>query len=44
VYVPIGVKEIDSLEALNYLFDTLMYGGTVLLLAGAMPRSERNTW
>jgi uncharacterized membrane protein YphA (DoxX/SURF4 family) len=43
VYVPIGVKEIDSLEALNYLFDTLMYGGTVLLLAGAMPRSERNT-
>jgi len=40
VYVPIGVAEFDSLEGLNYLFDTLMYCGTVLLLAGAMPRSE----
>ena len=40
VYVPIGVAELDSLEGLNYLFDTLMYCGTVLLLAGAMPRPE----
>jgi uncharacterized membrane protein len=40
VYVPIGVAEVDSLEGLNYLFDTLMYCGTVLLLAGAMPHSE----
>ena len=39
VYVPIAVTERDSLEGLNYLFDTLMYCGTVLLLAGAMPRS-----
>jgi uncharacterized membrane protein YphA (DoxX/SURF4 family) len=39
VYVPIAVAERDSLEGLNYLFDTLMYCGTVLLLAGAMPRS-----
>jgi uncharacterized membrane protein YphA (DoxX/SURF4 family)/uncharacterized membrane protein len=42
VYVPIAVVERDSLEGLNYLFDTLMYCGTVLLLAGAMPRSERS--
>ncbi len=40
-YVPIAVAERDSLEGLNYLFDTLMYCGTLLLLAGAMPRSER---
>jgi hypothetical protein len=25
-------------NGLNYLFDTLMFCGTVLLLAGAMPR------
>jgi uncharacterized membrane protein len=42
VYVPIGVAERGSLEGLNYLFDTLMYCGTVLLLAGAMPRSEQS--
>jgi uncharacterized membrane protein YphA (DoxX/SURF4 family) len=40
VYVPIAVAERDSLEGLNYLFDTLMYCGTLLLLAGAMPRPE----
>jgi hypothetical protein len=39
VYVPIGVVERASLDkGLNYLADTLMYGGAVLLLAGAMPR------
>jgi uncharacterized membrane protein YphA (DoxX/SURF4 family) len=43
VYVPIAVAERDSLEGLNYLFDTLMYCGTVLLLAGAMPRSEQSS-
>ncbi len=43
VYVPIAVAERASLEGLNYLFDTLMYCGTVLLLAGAMPRSEKST-
>jgi len=42
VYVPIAAAERDSLEGLNYLFDTLMYCGTVLLLAGAMPRSEQS--
>jgi hypothetical protein len=42
VYVPIAVAERDSLEGLNYLFDTLMYCGTVLLLAGAMPRPEQS--
>lgn len=38
VYVPIAVVERASLESFNYLADTLMYCGTILLLAGAMPR------
>ena len=39
VYVPIGVVERASLNnGLNYVGDTLMFCGTVLLLAGAMPR------
>jgi len=41
VYVPIGVVERASLDnGLNYVADTLMFCGTVLLLAGAMPREE----
>ena len=38
VYVPIAIVEHSNLEGLNYFFDTLMFGGTVLLLAGALPR------
>ena len=38
VYVPFAVVERASLEGFNYLADTLMYGGAILLLAGAMPR------
>jgi uncharacterized membrane protein YphA (DoxX/SURF4 family) len=39
VYVPIAVVERASLDnGLNYLGDTLMYAGAILLLAGAMPR------
>jgi uncharacterized membrane protein YphA (DoxX/SURF4 family) len=39
VYVPIALVERTSLDnGLNYLGDTLMYCGAVLLLAGAMPR------
>ncbi len=38
VYVPIAVADHTGLEGFNYLADTLMYGGAVLLLAGAMPR------
>jgi uncharacterized membrane protein YphA (DoxX/SURF4 family) len=42
VYVPIGVVDRASLgKGLNYVFDTLMYCGAVLLLAGAMPREEQ---
>jgi uncharacterized membrane protein YphA (DoxX/SURF4 family) len=41
VYVPIGVGERASLEGLNYLYDTLMFCGTVLLLAGAMPKAAQ---
>ena len=39
VYVPIAVVDRASLDnGLNYFGDTLMFCGTVLLLAGAMPR------
>lgn len=37
-YVPIAVVERASLEGFNYMADTLMFCGAVLLLAGAMPR------
>lgn len=37
VYIPIAVAERASLEGLNYLADTLMFSGAVLLLARAMP-------
>jgi uncharacterized membrane protein YphA (DoxX/SURF4 family) len=38
VYVPIAVVERASLgKGFNFLGDTLMYCGAVLLLAGAMP-------
>jgi uncharacterized membrane protein/uncharacterized membrane protein YphA (DoxX/SURF4 family) len=39
VYVPIAVVERASLDnGLNYMGDTLMYCGAILLLADAMPR------
>jgi uncharacterized membrane protein len=39
VYVPIGIVDRASLaNGLNYVGDTLMFCGAVLLLAGAMPR------
>jgi uncharacterized membrane protein len=41
VYVPIAVVERASLDnGLNYMADTLMFCGAVLLLAGAMPRTD----
>lgn len=41
VYVPIGIVERASVDkGLNYFFDTLMFCGAVLLLAGALPRAE----
>ena len=41
VYVPIAIVERASLDkGLNYFADTLMFCGTVLLLAGAMPRED----
>jgi uncharacterized membrane protein len=38
VYVPMAVVERASIDGLNYLGDTLMYCGAILLLASAMPR------
>jgi uncharacterized membrane protein YphA (DoxX/SURF4 family) len=39
VYAPIGIVERASLNnGLNYVGDTLMFCGAVLLMAGAMPR------
>lgn len=41
VYVPVAIVDRASLSnGLNYMADTLMFGGTVLLLAGAMPRED----
>lgn len=41
VYVPIAVVERASLDnGFNFLGDTLMFCGAVLLLAGAMPREK----
>jgi uncharacterized membrane protein len=41
VYVPIAIVERASLDkGLNYMADTLMFCGAVLLLAGAMPHAE----
>jgi uncharacterized membrane protein len=37
VYVPIAVVERASLVGFNFMADTLMFCGAVLLLAGAMP-------
>lgn len=37
-YVPIAVVERANIEGFNYMADTLMFCGAVLLLAGAMPR------
>ncbi len=42
VYVPIAIVERASLDnGLNYMADTLMFCGAVLLLAGAMPRADK---
>lgn len=42
VYVPIGIVDRASLNnGLNYVGDTLMYCGAVLLLARAMPREAK---
>jgi uncharacterized membrane protein YphA (DoxX/SURF4 family) len=38
VYVPIAVMDRATLVGFNYMADTLMFCGTVLLLAGAMPK------
>jgi|SRR5882672_4792563 len=41
VYVPFAVRERGSIEGLNFLGDTLMFCGAVLLLAAAMPREGK---
>ncbi len=44
VYVPIAVVERASLDnGLNYMADTLMYCGAILLLAGAADRTQEVT-
>jgi hypothetical protein len=43
-YVPILASARESpaiVEGMNYVADTLLFAGTVLALAGAMPRSRR---
>lgn len=41
IYVPILITSPSNNEALNYVFDTLLYSGSALLLAGGLPRGER---
>lgn len=47
VYVPIALAipsaagDADKVEGLNYIFDTLLFSGTVLALAGATPKDPR---
>lgn len=41
VYVPIAVAERASLTGLNFMADTLMFCGAVLLLAGALPQRSQ---
>ncbi len=41
VYIPMAFLQHSTFLGFNYLGDTLMYAGTVLLLAGAMPRSAK---
>ena len=41
IYTPflgVAVEGKDQLEALNYIWDTLLFAGTVLLVAGTQPR------
>jgi uncharacterized membrane protein YphA (DoxX/SURF4 family) len=42
VYVPKAVVERARIEGINYVADTLMFCGAVLLLASAMPRRSVN--
>ena len=42
VYVPIAVVERATLLGFNYMADTLMFCGAVLLLASGMPREGRS--
>lgn len=44
VYLPLGIVGRASMElGVNYPLDTLMFCGTVLMLAAAMPRSDATT-
>lgn len=38
VYVPIAVVQRANIEGFNYMADTLMFCGAILMVAGAMPR------
>jgi hypothetical protein len=43
VYVPVLIRAKDGMqliEAVNYIFDTLLFAGTILLLASALPKKQ----
>jgi len=42
LYLPIFVLDPPTLkmEGMNYVFDTLFFGGTMLLLAGSLPKEN----
>jgi hypothetical protein len=41
VYLPLLIKRPSDIVSLNYFFDTLAFGGAILLLGGAS--SDRTT-
>ena len=43
VYVPLAVADRATLAGINFMADTLMFCGTALLLADAMPRDSRGS-
>ncbi len=45
LYLPIlaVAQRPEIMEGINYVFDTLLFGGTALLVAGAMPRDSKQS-
>jgi len=44
IYLPLLLAAPKDVVALNFFFDTLLFCGAILLLAGAMPKSSERRW
>jgi uncharacterized membrane protein YphA (DoxX/SURF4 family) len=42
IYLPMLIAAPKDVIALNYFFDTLLFAGAILVLAGAMDKENRN--